>query len=110
MVGLVAVYLSVSLWIGSEVKRASEAAMKQYDGDAVEALIQCVEDEGSALRVRNRAVWALGQWGDPRALAILKQHMTRQTCDHEHDLCQHEVSKAVDLLKGDLNITAFVWR
>jgi len=109
LVGLVA-YVCLSLRIGSGVRAASDTAMKQYPGDSVEALMQCVEDSTHSLPERNRAVWALGQLGDRRALTTLRKYHTGSSCDHANALCQRELNKAINLLEGGVNASAWVWR
>jgi HEAT repeat protein len=60
------------LLIGSSVRRFSHAAQSQFPGKRVEALIALVKCQSCNIRDRNRAVWALGQLDDPRALPVLE--------------------------------------
>ena len=103
-------YLTVSWRIGSAVREARECAIGEYDGDQVSALIAYVDAPAHSLRERDRAVWALGQLGDARALPVLEKYATGEPCDHDHALCQRELTKATELCRGGLNITALVWR
>ena len=65
------------LWtIHSSAHSYASVAQQQYAGDEVEALIRAVTDEHRTLRERNHAVWALGQFRDPRALPVLRRHYT----------------------------------
>jgi hypothetical protein len=83
------------------VRDASELAVREYPaGDRVMALVAFVESEDQPMGARNRAVWALGQLRDPRALSVLERHYTGQACDHARGLCQYELKKAIDLLHG----------
>ena len=107
--GLVA-YIFLSLRIGAEVRAMSQTAIQQHPGDHLEALLQCVEDTNLSLRERNRAVWALGQLGDRRALTTLRKHHEGGSCDHANALCQRELAKAIKLLEGGVNASAWVWR
>ena len=108
---LVLFFITTSAWIGMSVKDQCIAAREQYEGSCVEALIDYVRDEqGHNLRERNRAVWALGQLGDPRALPVLRSYYTGEECDHGQFLCQWELEKAIDLAGGGFNATAWVWR
>ena len=100
----------VSLEIGGDVDAISEYAMARYPGDRVEALLAVVDCDECSLRDRNRAVWALGQLGDERALPGLRRHYTGQPCDHARRLCQRELEKAIDLAEGGFNATALLWR
>jgi len=72
-----------------------------------------VDDDGRDFRSRNRAVWALGQLGDGRALPVLKKYYTGRVPAREpidRMMSQRELKKAIRLAAGGLNITAFVWR
>jgi hypothetical protein len=76
-------------------------AQRRFGGDRVQALIQTVEADTLPLRERNRAVWALGQLRDPRALPVLRAHHTGAECQHDRFLCQEEIEKAIGLITGE---------
>jgi hypothetical protein len=108
---LVVTVLSGTTWlIASGVHAASEAALLDQPGDPVPALMAYVESPSHTLRDRNRAVWALGQLGDVRALPVLERHITGSQCDHGRVLCQHELRKAIRLCRGATNMAALLWR
>lgn len=96
--------------IGSGVHAASEAARAERPGDPVPALIAYVGSPTHTLQARTRAVWALGQLGDARALPVLEKHLTGKPCEHDRALCQHELRKAIRLCRGSTNMLAFTWR
>jgi hypothetical protein len=104
------VFLWICFDIRSGVQRISAEATQQYPGDRVEALITYVKSEDHSLRLRNRAVWALGQIGDKRALPELNQFYTGAPCDHDRLLCQYELQKAIKLCQGSFNATAWLPR
>jgi len=104
------IFIIVCFSIGSGVKEISDEALEIHPGDRVEALINLMESEDQPFAKKNRAVWALGQLGDARALPLLKKHYTGEPCDHTRFLCQKELKKAIKLLEGGLNITAWTWR
>ena len=104
------VYIWACFDIRSSVKEISAEATQQYPGDRIEALITYVKSENHSLRQRNRAVWALDQIGDQRALPILTESYTGGPCDHDNLLCQGELQKAIKLCKGSLNATAWLPR
>ena len=114
--GMSGLVLIAALWlggiwlIGSRVRAASEAALLERPGDRVLALMAYVESPKHTLRERNRAVWALGQLGDARALPVLERHVTGKDCEHSRVLCQYELRKAIRLCRGATNLAAFVWR
>ena len=107
---LLGVYVLVSWQIGVGVRKAVTHAVGLHPGDRVEALMQVVEDSSEPMRQRNLAVWALGQLGDTRALETLRPHYHGGECDHVRALCQGELEKAIHLLEGGFNATAWIWR
>ncbi len=107
---LLAAFVMICFSIRSSVKKISAEATQQYPGDRIEALITYVKSENHSLRQRNRAVWALGQIGDERALPVLEKSYTGGPCDHDNLLCQGELQKAIKLCKGSFNATAWLPR
>lgn len=100
-------------WIGYDVKTQCRDAQRQYEGDCVTALSALLLDERQTFRVRNSAIWALGQLGDVRALPVLEQYSTGIIPPKEpldQTISQYELKKAVQLVQGGLNISAPLWR
>ena len=100
-------------WIGFDVKTQCQQAQSEYGGDCVEALLGVVQDEHRGFRVRNYAIWALGQLGDGRAQPVLASMYTGVIPPREHldkGISQYELRKAVDLTGGGTNILALFWR
>ena len=93
-------YLHFAIQAG--VDEYTEQAQASYPDkkDGVEALIEFVQSDQHSLQERNRAVWALGQLRDPRALPVLEAAYTGKPCDHSRFLCQHELAKAIKLCRG----------
>ena len=110
VLAIVLAFAGLSALIGSAVHAATDAALREQPGDPVLALIAFVESPDHTLRERNRAVWALGQLGDARALVVLEKHFTGAECDHDRTLCQHELRKAVRLCRGAANMSSLFWR
>lgn len=107
-------FMATASVIGFEVRQRCAQAQVEYGGDCVEALRTLIEDEEADFENKNSAVWALGQLGDVRALSFLRQYYNggtvQQNCDRSKTICQHELQKAIKLLDGGFNISAFVWR
>ncbi len=106
----VVAFFVISVMIGSGVRAARDKALRDHPGDQVAALIAYVDTPTHSFRERGRAVWALGQLGDPRALPVLEKYFTGGPCEHERALCQHELAKAIPLCRGEWNPSALVWR
>ncbi len=110
---LLTFFVSANL-IGDEVENRCKIARQEYEGDCIEALMRLTEDETTDYREKNNAIWALGQLGDKRALLFLQKYYT----DHDSNdrikqdeaLSQYELYKAIKLLNGGFNATAFIWR
>jgi hypothetical protein len=111
LMGLLAVaVLGTAASIGHSVHGAVTSAQARFGGDPVEALMRVAETDSLALRERNQAIWALGQLGDARALPLLDALYTGEPCDHQHQICQHELRKARRLCSGGVNLSAPLWR
>jgi len=99
--------------IGYEVKNRCEIAQTRYGGECVDALMDQVADE-STKTGKNDAIWALGQMGDKKALVFLEKYNNKQPLPNREPwnqgISQYELRKAISLLKGGFNISAFVWR
>jgi hypothetical protein len=114
--GSVITFFTSSFIIGTQVKNQCKIANQTYPGEGgncVEHLIYRVNDETLSYRERNRAIWPLGQLGDPRALDTLNKYYTGVEKDSEslgQELSQWELDKAINLCEGGLNITVFIWR
>lgn len=105
-----AAVFGVSLVIGSGVWSISGAALREHPGDRIAALLAYADSPAVSLRQRNRAVWALGQMGDARALPFLEKHYHGGPCDHDKALCQYELKKAIKACRGGMNLSAWLWR
>jgi hypothetical protein len=107
-------FIITNVWIGYEAKKICQEARWEYKKtDCVEALIDTLDDENQGYRTRNHAIWALGQFGDSRALPVLQKYYTGDIPDREpldDMISQYELKKALNLASGGLNITAWAWR
>lgn len=106
-------YIIGCTWIGYEVKATCRQAQTEYSGDCVEALSSLLLDNNRGFKLRNSAAWALGQLGDIRALPALQQQYTGFIPDREplnEMISQYELQKAINLVNGGTNISAWLWR
>lgn len=107
------IFIIASLWIGSDVRKYCRDAKKVYEGDCVTVLSEMVDDKSMPPIYRNNAIWALGQLGDPKALTYLNKYYTGIIPEKEDPnkvLSQYEMSKAMKLMQGGINLPALVWR
>lgn len=111
LVILFAGYLYFSRDIARSIHDIVGVAQKTYGGDPVEALMAYVDDDAQGIRFRNRAVWALGQLSDRRALPVLEKHYIGGECDHGYLICQYELEKAIQGSKrNSLRIQWWPWK
>lgn len=103
-------FFVASLAIGSGVRAVSAAALRARPGDRIAALLAYADSPAVSLHECNRAVWALGQIGDARALPVLEKHFHGGPCDHDRALCQYELKKAIKACCGGTNLSAWLWR
>ena len=110
---LLTFFVSANL-IGGEVENRCKIAQQEYEGDCVEALMKLIEDETNNYGEKNSAIWALGQLGDKRALLFLQKYYTGYDSNNRtkqnEAISQYELYKAIKLLNGGFNATAFIWR
>ena len=112
VVGVLVLTFSIELSVKGICKTATQA----HPGDKVQALTMYVKSDEYGYdtrryRANNHAIWALGQLGDRRALPFLRDLVTGQPCDHETNLCQGEIHKAIEKLESNsFNLPAFLWR
>jgi hypothetical protein len=107
---LLAAYVAIGMWIGTDVREAAATAQARFGGDPVAALCALAESDREPLELRNRSVWAIGQIGDPSALPHLERLRTGAPCVHDREVCQREVEKAIAACRGSFNAAAPVWR
>lgn len=98
----------------SSVKSICLTSKYAYKQDCVSSLIETVKSEKFLFRQRNRAIWALGQIADQKALPFLTElhrSLPEQKIDYEHGLSKYEVEKAIKWCSGEkTNITSWMYR
>lgn len=89
-----AALISIQVGLSNAIGKAQ--AIYPHPGDDVAALIAHMDSDKQQMAGRNRAVWALGRIGDPKALPALKKHYDGKPCEHDQRLCQYELAKAIN--------------
>ncbi|HSL22759.1 MAG TPA: hypothetical protein VK886_14600 [Vicinamibacterales bacterium] len=97
-----AAFAGLGWWLYADALRQGQRARAEFGGDEVEALITLVASERHTLAERGRAVHALGQLRDRRALPVLERFYTADECDHARFLCQRELRKAIEKCRGGM--------
>lgn len=97
-----------------DVKEVCSEAKSRHPGDRVEALITLIESDDASFREKNRAIWALGQLGDRRALPLLRNLDTGEIQEKPYDpnlsIVQYSVEKAIRLIEDDFSLTRWMYR
>lgn len=70
------------------------------DHDKIYALINYMKSSDYSLESRNNMVWTIGRLSDRRALPYLQALYTGEPCRHSQELCQYELSKAINRCGG----------
>ena len=98
----------MSFYIESRVQQTCEIALKCYAGDKIAALFAMIEGEDGCSKGKSRALWALGQLGDERALPFLRE---RYGGLEEANVCIHEAQFAIRKIEEErFNLPGFLWR
>jgi hypothetical protein len=96
--------LGVILWRIHQSVRENRRVAQQahpHSGDDVAALIDFMNSPSHSLWERTHVgVWTLGRLRDPKALPALESAYTGDYCDHDKNLCQYELEKAITLCGG----------
>ena len=96
------------------VREIAETARQEYKGDTVESLMALLRSESHSFKDKNRAIWALGQIGDKRALPELKRLDTDEIqpkpWDPNRIIVQYSVEKAIRQIKDGFIATRWMYR
>jgi len=90
--------------IHKPVKSICESAQQEFPGDCVEALIAFIESDRHTYKEKNQAVWAIGNFGDERALPTLEKLYTGdpcpKPCPKDTYICQYGLEKSIRFSKS----------
>ena len=99
--GIAGTYFATLSWIQHDANTMAKEASIVFKKDKAESLLEIIESENFALKDKNKAIWALGILKDERALPRLEALYTGEVCNHEKELCQYEIKKAILKIKGE---------
>jgi len=82
--------------------------------DTVESLIELIKSEKYTYSEKNKAIWALGQIGDKRALPILKQldtdEIQNKPLNSKQYIVQYSVEKAIKQINSSFIATRWMYK
>lgn len=103
MIGLGTGAGGILMWsIRSETKEICQMAQHAYPhpGDDAAALADFILSEKQNIQERNHTVWAAGRLRAKETLPALQKLYTGAPCQHEAELCQYELQKAIKRCGG----------
>lgn len=81
------------------VQKKCLSAIKEFDKDCIESLIEVIKSDDHTFKEKNGAVWAIGQIADKKALPFLEDLSNtasyEEPCWLDKDICGFEVKKAI---------------
>ena len=102
------IILIVTYYVESQVQETCQMAMLIYPGDKIQALINVTKNQNACTKDRSRALWALGQLGDKKALPYLIENFSGI---EETDICIYEAQFAIEKIQNEsFNLPGFLWR
>jgi hypothetical protein len=95
------------------VKDITYQAKSKFGNDNVQALISLANSNEFSFKLRNRAIWALGQIGDKRALPTLnrlnsKIPQTKQQ-NPNNELVRYTIEKSINQINCNLIVTRWMY-
>lgn len=107
---MVAIYTFTK--IHRQVEEITTIAVEAYGPNAIESLTKLIESKDHRYEDKNSAIWALGQFADPKALPFLEalngQTEERSPCNRSNDLCKGEIEKAIKWCRNG-NLTSWMY-
>ncbi len=94
-------FIGLRIWIAGEANSIARDAAKVFHSNKTKALIALIESEDYSLKEKNNAIWALGVLKDKQALPTLESMVTGLKCNHDSEICQYEINKAILKIKGE---------
>ena len=106
--GVLVLLLCATYYVENQVQGVCKTATRLYPGDKVDAVILLAQRDAMCTKEKARALWALGQLGDRKALAFLRSNYGNRT---EDTICNYEAKFAIKKLEeGRFNLPGFLWR
>jgi hypothetical protein len=100
--------LATTYSVENRVQETCKMAISLYPGDKIDALISVSKSQSSCTTNKSRALWALGQLGDKKALPYLIENFEGI---EETDICVYEAQFAIEKIKNEsFNLPGFFWR
>ena len=110
-IGAIPVFLVFMMVMQSDIRAICANAKIQYGESCVPSLMKLVEDESAPYRQRNKAIWALGQLREQKALPVLEELYSGEIPEKESldgGISQYELEKAIRWI-NDGNVTSWMY-
>lgn len=94
------------------VKEITVIAKNRYNEDSVNSLVEFIRSEENYYKDRNKAIWALGQLADKKAILFLEsirnESDEKERGDLSKELSQYEINKALRWCREG-NLTSWMY-
>ena len=91
---------AMEVWIRLEANYYANSAVKKFRLGKIPSLVAMIGSSDYTLKQKNMAIWALGELKGKEALPELESLLTGRPCNHQTEVCQYEVKKAIHKIKG----------
>jgi len=100
--------------IYQSVSEISAKAKNNFGFDTVESLVTLIESDKFSYFDKNKAIWALGQIGDKRALPLLNKldtdEIQKKPLDSKNYIVQYTVEKAIKQINSGFIATRWMYK
>lgn len=99
-VGALLLYVGLRIMVYTDAKSMAKQAVEAYQQNETLSLLAIVSSQNHPFEQRNKAIWALGVLKKKEALNELEQLVIDNCCQHNTEICQYELQKAILKIKG----------
>ena len=95
-------FTSLQVYISLSVNKYVSIAVDKFPDEKgkIFSMINFVKSKDYPLSEKNNMIWAIGRLSDKKALSYLQSIYTGNPCNHSENLCQYEISKAINRCGG----------
>lgn len=105
--------IHTGLKIYNQVEMITTKAKTEFGGDSIESLIELINSDSHSFEEKNTAIWALGQYADPKALPFLEKLFSESgdgdIYNRTNALSKKEIERAIKWCNNG-NWTSWMYR